>query len=69
MGDYLDYLTSGLATHEDLIKERPDLVHATLRAEIKAHRYMQQNRLGTSPTWRVSWRSQRRTRPRATTPT
>lgn len=47
MGDYLDYLTSGLATHEDLIKERPDLVHATLRAEIKAHRYMQQNRLGT----------------------
>lgn len=47
MGDYLDYLTAGLATHEDHIQNQPDLVHATLRAEIKAHRYMQQNRLGT----------------------
>jgi ABC-type nitrate/sulfonate/bicarbonate transport system substrate-binding protein len=47
MGDYLDYLTAGLATHEDHIQNQPDLVHATLRAEIKAHRYMQKNRLGT----------------------
>jgi NitT/TauT family transport system substrate-binding protein len=47
MGDYLDYLTSGLATREDHLQTQPDLVLATLRAEIKAHRYMQQNRLGT----------------------
>ena len=47
LGDYLDYLTSGLATHEDLIRERPALVKAAVRAELKAHRYMQQNREGT----------------------
>jgi ABC-type nitrate/sulfonate/bicarbonate transport system substrate-binding protein len=47
LGDYLDYLTSGLATHEDTIRERPALVKAIVRAELKAHRYMQQNREGT----------------------
>jgi NitT/TauT family transport system substrate-binding protein len=47
LGDYLDYLTSGLATHADIIRERPDLVQSMVRAELKAHRYMQQNREGT----------------------
>ncbi len=47
MGDYLDYLTSGLATTEEHLQHDPDLVHAVLRAELKAHRYMQQNRAGT----------------------
>jgi NitT/TauT family transport system substrate-binding protein len=47
LGDYLDYLTAGLATHEDLIRERPELVRAVVRATLKAHRYMQQNREGT----------------------
>jgi len=47
LGDYLDYLTAGLGTHEDTIRTRPALVRAVVRAELKAHRYMQQNRAGT----------------------
>jgi ABC-type nitrate/sulfonate/bicarbonate transport system substrate-binding protein len=47
MGDYLDYLTAGLGTHEDLIRDNPALVQAVVRAELKAHRFMQQNRAGT----------------------
>jgi NitT/TauT family transport system substrate-binding protein len=47
LGDYLDYLTAGLATHEDVIRDRPELVRAIVRAALKAHRYMQQNREGT----------------------
>jgi ABC-type nitrate/sulfonate/bicarbonate transport system substrate-binding protein len=47
MGDYLDALSAGLGTHEDNIRNRPDLVLATVRAELKAHRFMQQNRVGT----------------------
>jgi NitT/TauT family transport system substrate-binding protein len=47
LGDYLDYLTAGLATHEDIIRDQPKLVHAVVRAALKAHRYMQQNREGT----------------------
>ena len=47
MGDYLDYLTSGLATHEDMLRDQPDTVLAVLRAELKAHRFMQHNRAGT----------------------
>src|SRR5829696_8776467 len=31
MGDYLDYLTSGLATHEETIQSQPDLVLAVVR--------------------------------------
>jgi ABC-type nitrate/sulfonate/bicarbonate transport system substrate-binding protein len=47
MGDYLDALSAGLGTHEDNIRNRPGLVLATVRAELKAHRFMQQNRVGT----------------------
>jgi ABC-type nitrate/sulfonate/bicarbonate transport system substrate-binding protein len=47
MGDYLDYLSSGLATHEDTIRDEPALVLAVVRAELKAHRLMQQNRAAT----------------------
>jgi NitT/TauT family transport system substrate-binding protein len=47
LGDYLDYLTAGLATHADTIAQQPELVQAVVRAELKAHRYMQQNRAGT----------------------
>jgi ABC-type nitrate/sulfonate/bicarbonate transport system substrate-binding protein len=47
LGDYLDYLTAGLATHEDVIRERPALVQAVVRATLKGHRYLQQNRAGT----------------------
>jgi NitT/TauT family transport system substrate-binding protein len=47
LGDYLDYLTAGMTTHEDVIRDRPELVHAVVRAALKAHRYMQQNREGT----------------------
>jgi ABC-type nitrate/sulfonate/bicarbonate transport system substrate-binding protein len=32
---------------EDSLRERPALVKATVRASLKAHRYMQQNRDGT----------------------
>jgi NitT/TauT family transport system substrate-binding protein len=47
LGNYLDYLTSGLATSERHLREDPDLVQRAARAELKAHRYMQQNRAGT----------------------
>jgi ABC-type nitrate/sulfonate/bicarbonate transport system substrate-binding protein len=47
MGDYLDYLSSGLATHEDTIRDEPALVLAAVRAELKGHRFMQQNRAAT----------------------
>jgi NitT/TauT family transport system substrate-binding protein len=47
VGDYLAGLTAGLATHEQTIQSRPDLVRAAVRAELKAHRYMQQQRAGT----------------------
>ena len=49
LGDYLDYLTAGLATHEDTIREHPELVRAVVRAELKAHRFMQQDRDATIP--------------------
>jgi ABC-type nitrate/sulfonate/bicarbonate transport system substrate-binding protein len=49
LGDYLDYLSAGLATHEDMIRDHPELVQAVVRAELKAHRFMQQNRAGTLP--------------------
>src|SRR3712207_8641428 len=44
LGDHLDFLASGLVTVEDVIRERPEVVRATVRAMLKAHRYMQQNR-------------------------
>jgi ABC-type nitrate/sulfonate/bicarbonate transport system substrate-binding protein len=47
LGDHLEYLTGGLATHEDTIRERPAIVKGAVRAELKAHRYLQQNREGT----------------------
>jgi len=47
LGNHLDYLTSGLATHERHIREHPDLVQGVVRAELKAHRFMQQNREAT----------------------
>jgi NitT/TauT family transport system substrate-binding protein len=49
LGDYLDYLTAGLATHEDTIRDQPALVQAVVRAELKAHRFMQQQRERTLP--------------------
>jgi ABC-type nitrate/sulfonate/bicarbonate transport system substrate-binding protein len=47
LGDHLDYLTAGLATNEVTIRDQPALVRAAVRAALKAHRYMQQNRAGT----------------------
>jgi ABC-type nitrate/sulfonate/bicarbonate transport system substrate-binding protein len=47
LGDYLDYLTAGLATHADTIAQQPELVQAVVRAELKAHRFMQRNRDAT----------------------
>jgi ABC-type nitrate/sulfonate/bicarbonate transport system substrate-binding protein len=47
LGDHLDYLSGGLATHEDTLRDRPALARAMVRAELKAHRYMQQQREGT----------------------
>jgi ABC-type nitrate/sulfonate/bicarbonate transport system substrate-binding protein len=47
LGDHLDYLTAGLATNEATIREQPALVRAGVRASLKAHRYMQQQRAGT----------------------
>jgi ABC-type nitrate/sulfonate/bicarbonate transport system substrate-binding protein len=46
VGEYLAGLTAGVATHEQMIQSRPDLVLAVVRAELKAHRFMQQNREG-----------------------
>jgi ABC-type nitrate/sulfonate/bicarbonate transport system substrate-binding protein len=47
LAEYLDNLTAGLGTHEELIRDRPAVVRAAVTAELKAHRYMQQNREGT----------------------
>jgi ABC-type nitrate/sulfonate/bicarbonate transport system substrate-binding protein len=47
LGDYLEYLTAGLATHESAVRERPATVKAAVRASLKAHRFLQQNREGT----------------------
>jgi NitT/TauT family transport system substrate-binding protein len=47
LGDHLAYLTAGLATHEEILRDRPAVVRGIVRAELKAHRYMQQNRAGT----------------------
>jgi NitT/TauT family transport system substrate-binding protein len=46
VGDYLAGLTAGLATHEQTIQSRPELVRAAVRAELRAHRFLQQNREG-----------------------
>jgi ABC-type nitrate/sulfonate/bicarbonate transport system substrate-binding protein len=47
LGNYLDYLTAGLATSERHLRDHPDLAQGVVRAELKAHRFMQQNRDAT----------------------
>jgi NitT/TauT family transport system substrate-binding protein len=47
VGNYIDALTAGLATQERLIRDQPELVQRVVRANLKGHRFMQQNRIGT----------------------
>jgi ABC-type nitrate/sulfonate/bicarbonate transport system substrate-binding protein len=47
VGDHFDDLTAGLATHADTVRDRAALVRAMVRAELKAHRYLQRNREGS----------------------
>jgi NitT/TauT family transport system substrate-binding protein len=47
--DLFTYPISGLVTHTKKIKEKPDEIKRLIKAEIKANRYMRENRDGTIP--------------------
>jgi NitT/TauT family transport system substrate-binding protein len=47
LGDYAAGLTGGIGTTDRMIKERPNALRAVLRAQVKAHRYVLENRAGT----------------------
>lgn len=47
LGDYQTSLTGGLATTENTIKRRPDLVRAVVRAHYKAHQFILKERDAT----------------------
>jgi ABC-type nitrate/sulfonate/bicarbonate transport system substrate-binding protein len=47
LGDYAPGLTGGIATTDKMIRERPQALHAVLRAQAKAHRFILDNRAET----------------------
>ena len=47
LGDYAAGLTGGIGTTDRMIRERPNALRAVLRAQVKAHRYVLENRAGT----------------------
>jgi ABC-type nitrate/sulfonate/bicarbonate transport system substrate-binding protein len=49
LGEELPSLTSGLATTETLLAEKPQMVRAAVRAAIKGQRFLQTNRAATIP--------------------
>jgi len=49
LGDLAPGLTGGVATTERMIREHPDKVQAVLRAQVKGHRLLLENRAGTIP--------------------
>jgi len=49
LGDLAPGLTGGIATTEKMIREHPDTVRALLRAHVKAHRFLLENRDGMIP--------------------
>ncbi len=49
LGDHAVGLTGGIATTDKMIRERPDALRALLRAHVKAHRFILENRAGTIP--------------------
>jgi NitT/TauT family transport system substrate-binding protein len=49
LGDLAPGLTGGVATTEKMTREHPDKVRAALRAQVKAHRFLLENREGMIP--------------------
>lgn len=47
LGDFAAGLTGGIGTTDRMIKERPNALRAVLRAQVKAHRYVLENRAET----------------------